>query len=98
MANENGLIKKYGAPNSLLDIFFLHGLTGDPLETWSSEPKGEFWPGWLADDLGSLNIYTVGYPASIFSKWANQEMDLFERASNILEQMAGIRIGLRPIA
>lgn len=98
MANENGLIKKYTAANSLLDIFFLHGLTGDPLETWISEPNGDFWPVWLADDLGRLNIYTVGYPASIFSKWANKEMDLFERASNILEHMAGISIGHRPIA
>lgn len=98
MANENGLIKKYIAANSLLDIFFLHGLTGDPQETWSSESNGDFWPEWLANDLGSLNIYTVGYSASIFSKWANKEMDLFERASNILEHMAGIRIGLRPIA
>lgn len=98
MANENSLIKKYATANSLLDIVFLHGLTGDPLETWSSEPNGDFWPEWLGDDLGSLNIYTVGYPASIFSKWANKEMDLFERASNILEHMAGTSIGLRPIA
>lgn len=97
MVNDNGLIKKFGATNPLIDLVFLHGLTGDPVETWSSESNGEFWPEWLADDLGDVDVYTIGYPASIFAQWANKEMDLFERAGNILEHMAGSNLGSRPI-
>lgn len=109
MGLENSLLKMFTAANPLVDIVFLHGLTGDPVETWSAE-KAEgteeaksteetkiFWPNWLAVDLPNISIYTVNYPASLFYKWANREMDLFERANNILEHMAGLGLGSRPI-
>ncbi len=98
MSSENVLQKVCCGKNPQLDVVFFHGLTGDPKETWSCEENGEFWPIWLVDDIPYVNIYTVGYSASIFSRWAKKEMDLFERASNILEHMAGMSFGQRPIA
>lgn len=98
MALESGLIKMYSAAKPVLDLVLIHGLTGDPLETWNSEDSSNFWPSWLAEDLPNLNIYTIKYPASLLTKWAKKEMDLFERANNILEQMAGLGLGARPIA
>ena len=79
----------------LADLVFLHGLTGDPLETWKDGKN--FWPDWLAEDFPHLNIHTAGYPSSIFAQWAKKEMDLFERASNLLEHMAGLGFGKRPL-
>lgn len=95
MAKENSLEKLHAAKTPLADLLFLHGLTGDPLETWKDGEN--FWPDWLAEEFQHLNIYTAGYPASIFAQWANKEMDLFERASNLLEHMAGLGLGKRPI-
>ena len=52
---------------------------------------------WLAADMPHLNIYAVGYPASLFASWAKKEMDLFERAKASLETMSCYGIGTRPI-
>lgn len=95
MVKENSLEILHAAQIPLADLIFLHGLTGDPKETWRNEES--FWPDWLAEDFKHLNIYTAGYPASIFAQWAKKEMDLFERASNLLEHMAGLGLGKRPI-
>ena len=82
----------------LVDVVFVHGLTGDPHDTWCTETSGTFWPKWLQDDLDQISVYTLGYPASLFEKWANKEMDMFERAGNVLERFAGLGIGKKPIA
>lgn len=95
MAKEYSFGKIHVAKTPLADLIFLHGLTGDPRETW--EDGENFWPDWLAEDFPHLSIYTAGYPASIFAQWAKKEMDLFERANNLLEHMAGLGFGKRPI-
>ena len=81
----------------LVDVIFVHGLTGDPQDTWSTEGDGTFWPIWLKEDLDKIAVHTLGYPASLFEKWADKEMDMFERAGNVLEKFAGLGIGKRPI-
>ena len=42
-------------------------------------------------------MYSLGYPASVLRKPVKKEMDLFERAGNVLERFAGYGIGERPI-
>lgn len=89
------------AQSGCADVVFVHGLTGNPIETWTSdnsnEPEGKYWPKWLAADLPHLNLYAIGYPASLFAKWARKEMDLFERAKACLEIMASYGLGSRPV-
>ena len=82
----------------LVDVVFVHGLTGDPRKTWTNEAGDEFWPAWLHGDVDGISVYTLGYPASLFQKWVKKEMDMFERAGNVLERFAGNGIGERPIA
>lgn len=88
-------------PHGGVDVIFIHGLSGDPLATWTSkeskEKDGEYWPKWLFGDIPALNVYTLGYPSSIFAKWARKEMTLFERAQATLEYLAGYEFGSRPI-
>lgn len=96
--NEPPLVKICGSDSAAIDVVFVHGLTGDPRATWGCSVDGSFWPQWIHDDLNRVAIYTFGYPASLFAKWAKKEMDIFERAANTLEVMAGMGLGLRPIA
>jgi len=81
----------------LVDVIFIHGLTGSATDTWSVDGGDEFWPPWLKTDLKHISIYSIGYPASMFAKWAKDEMDIFERANNVLEHFAVKGIGSRPI-
>lgn len=80
-----------------LDILFVHGLAGGPKLTWTSENSGEFWPEWLCDDFPNIAVYSLGYPAGIFEKWAKREMDIFERAASALDYLASSGIGNRPV-
>lgn len=97
MSVESNLTAMHSAESPIVDVVFIHGLTGDAKETWVSGPKAEFWPLWLVKNLSRLNIYSLGYPSSLFSAINKVEMDLAERANNILELLAGKRIGTRPV-
>jgi pimeloyl-ACP methyl ester carboxylesterase len=89
------------AQGGCADVIFVHGLTGDPVDTWSSdgviEQEGPYWPKWLLTDLPHLDFYTLGFPASLFAQWAKKEMNLFQRAKNVLELLAAYGFGSRPI-
>lgn len=95
--NESPLIRICGSASAAIDVIFVHGLTGDSRATWNSPSDDSFWPEWIHDDLNRAAIYTFGYPASLFAKWAKKEMDIFERAANTLEVMAGMSLGQRPV-
>ena len=97
MSDEPKLDQICAGTSPLADVVFIHGLTGDPRKTWTDESGDEFWPCWLEKELERISVYTLGYPASLFEKWAKKEMDMFERAGNVLERFAGNGIGERPI-
>jgi hypothetical protein len=84
---------------SHLDLIFVHGLTGSPKETWAADGEAsQYWPLWFCEDYPNLSVYTLGYPASVFGKWAKKEMNLFECAKSSLEHLASYGIGSRPVA
>jgi hypothetical protein len=84
---------------SKLDVIFVHGLTGNCSDTWTSNDgiADVYWPQWLCEDF-QVGVYAIGYPASLYNKWAKQEMNLYERAINALECLASNKIGKRPVA
>ena len=87
----------HSATDALIDIVFVHGLSGDAHSTWDCGGDDGFWPQWLTEDIGPCDVYCLGYGASIFEKWAKKEMDMFERADNVLEQFAGKGLGQRQL-
>ena len=97
MTESAPIIHISGKDGAVLDVVFVHGLTGDPYQTWLSEPSQEFWPKWLCSEFPGVAVYALGYSASLFEKWAKREMNIHERAANFLEHFAAYRFGARPI-
>ena len=84
-----------------VDVVFIHGLSGDPKETWTSaaaDPADAYWPVWISHDIGTANVYALGYPADAIASWFVESMSLYERAKAVLEHLAGLGLGKRPIA
>jgi hypothetical protein len=98
MGGDPIIFTVYSGDNCVLDVIFVHGLTGDPSGTWTTGDTQDYWPKWLCGDVPGLAVHALGYPASIFAKWAKKEMDLHERANNMLEAMAARGLGERPLA
>ena len=92
------ITKVCGRKEPAFDVLFVHGLTGDPYDTWVSGGDKSFWPKWLCEAFPSIAVHVVGYPASMFVKWAKKEMDIHERANSMLEHLAVYGIGNRPLA
>ncbi|KAH8731953.1 Alpha/Beta hydrolase protein [Phaeosphaeriaceae sp. PMI808] len=52
--------------SDIIDIVFVHGLTGNRESTWTDKPTNVFWPrDLLAKDLPKARIITFGYDADI---------------------------------
>jgi hypothetical protein len=96
MGEASEFQKICGEQTSALDIVFIHGLTGDAVGTWKSG-SDEYWPKWLCEKYAGVSVHALNYPSSVFGKWAKKEMNLHERAHNMLEQLAANGIGKRPI-
>ncbi|KAI9694030.1 MAG: hypothetical protein M1822_003301 [Bathelium mastoideum] len=69
------LISKSDPTKAKVEIWFVHGLTGNRVETWTHKNKC-FWPELIAADFPDARVITYGYDANVidFSKsWANAE-------------------------
>ena len=50
MSDFNPISLVCGADGAVLDVIFVHGLTGSPSDTWTTDQQ-EYWPEWLCADL-----------------------------------------------
>lgn len=71
-----------------LDIFFVHGLGGDRIETWQ-EAEDKFWPRWLAEQFPNCRIYMIGYDSNKFAGFlAGEGASIQDLALSIADQIA----------
>jgi pimeloyl-ACP methyl ester carboxylesterase len=82
-------------PHATGDVIFVHGLGGDGRVTWSAASDA-FWPLWIFDDLQTINVWTLEYPASIFGS-ANGSLVISDQAKQVLDLLASHSIGKRPL-
>jgi hypothetical protein len=97
--SEGVILNSYhDTDDKVLDIVFIHGLTGDEQKTWEVGKDNDFWPMWLVDDVPHIAVHSLGYPASKLEKWAKKELDIFEVANVALEYLTAKGIGAKPLA
>ena len=79
------------------DLVFVHGLGGNWLDTWSSDPRqgDTSWPNWLADQWPEINVWSLDYDAHR-SGWKSST-SLIVQADQVLELLITKNIGARPI-
>jgi hypothetical protein len=84
-----------GSP-PLVDVIFVHGLGGDGRTTWTPDGATESWLDWLAQDIPSIAVWTLSYPAGA-TKWTTEGegMALPDRAANLIPTMLYNGIGSR---
>ncbi|KIM98334.1 hypothetical protein OIDMADRAFT_128525 [Oidiodendron maius Zn] len=77
--------------NTLVDIVFVHGLTGNAYSTWYNEQHALHWPSkLLKDDIPEARIFTFGYDADVASFWGGASQNrLANHAENMLGDLAG---------
>ena len=78
---------------AIVDIVFIHGLTGNSYRTWSHEGSGVHWPmQLLPQDFPDARIMTFGYDADVLKFWDPVSSN---RISNHAENLVGALARLR---
>lgn len=93
---RHGLSELYCSEDPKVDIVFVHGLNGDPHDTWTSKSaKRTFWPQDLLPpilDSKHVRILTYGYDADVhkFSDSASRD-NVIHHAENLASVLSANR-------
>jgi pimeloyl-ACP methyl ester carboxylesterase len=94
-------LKRHGArrdSGGALDVIFVHGLGGDPIDTWTScTAIPEFWPDWLMADSEEVQIWTLSWPSRAYSFAPVVGLSIVDAANATLNLMDSHALGGRPI-
>lgn len=88
-----GLQVLHDPAEPLVDIIFVHGLTGDSYNTWLEADSGIYWPvHLLSKDVPDARIMTFGYDADV-TKFLGpvSQNNLRDHASALLGELAVVR-------
>lgn len=90
-----GLEILHDGDSCVLDIVFVHGITGNRESTWTAQTGSEsiFWPrDLLPRDVPDSRIVTWGYDADVVGFWAMASQNrIGEHAGNFVNQVTGMR-------
>ncbi|PCD21524.1 hypothetical protein AU210_016485 [Fusarium oxysporum f. sp. radicis-cucumerinum] len=79
-------------PDADVDIYFVHGLTGNRTSTWTARGQPAPWPKTLLpSELPKACILTYGYDAYVVSKSVASSNRLIDHAMNLLTDLTNDR-------
>ena len=93
--NRFGLTEVSSSSPATVDIVFVHGLNGDPHNTWTSEKSKTFWPSQLLPPLleeEKARILVYGYDADVTSFTDGASRDkIHNHAEHLVAELAANR-------
>ncbi|KID84907.1 SesB, P-loop containing Nucleoside Triphosphate Hydrolase [Metarhizium guizhouense ARSEF 977] len=93
----DGVEVLYNCHDALVDICFVHGLTGNRNSTWTAHGQFAPWPQTLLPrDLGKARIITYGYDAYFVRKSVASQNGLSDHARNFLSDLTTDRASNDP--
>ena len=88
----DGVKVLYSCTDASVDIFFVHGLTGNREDTWTAKGHRKSWPEEiLPSRLQRARILTYGYDAHVLRKSVASSNRLIDHSTNLLNDLAAER-------
>jgi len=80
----------YNPSSAIVDIVFVHGLTGSAYSTWFDENSSKHWPrDLIKDDISDARVMTFGYDADVVRFWGQAAQDgISGYANDLLGKLA----------
>ncbi|KAI1742692.1 Alpha/Beta hydrolase protein [Xylaria scruposa] len=96
-----GIKVLHDPPNAIVDLVFVHGITGHRDHTWSADQNSEPWPKlMLPSRVPEARILTFGYDASVIGFWRGiSGNSIGDHSNNLLSALSCFRCDaeFRPI-
>ncbi|KAI0441064.1 Alpha/Beta hydrolase protein [Xylaria telfairii] len=84
----DGVKVLHDCPDAIIDVCFVHGLTGNRESTWTARGQSAPWPKTLLPPkLGKARILTYGYDAYFLPKSVASTNRLIDHATNLLNDL-----------
>jgi len=86
---------------SVMDVVFVHGITGHHKESWTHTAKDKstfFWPASLNSSGVPADVYSLQYTSAYTQKGTEKEFNIHELGKSVAEALAIQDIGSRPLA
>ncbi|KAI9662268.1 MAG: hypothetical protein M1821_008435 [Bathelium mastoideum] len=79
--------------DAVVDIVFVHGLTGNAFDTWFEKSSKKHWPtDFVKQDLPAARLLAFGYRADVANFWGPaSQAGLSAHASNLVGHLVGLR-------
>ena len=83
----------YEPKDAVLDVVFIHGLTGNAFDTWFEKKSEKHWPtDFVTQDLPRARTIAFGYRADVASFWGPaSQARLSTHASDLVGYLVGLR-------
>ncbi|KAI9874123.1 MAG: hypothetical protein M1830_010171 [Pleopsidium flavum] len=91
--NPFGVTEVFTAPDAVVDVVLVHGLTGHPYNTWSTDDRKVFWPvDLLPTNVKKARILVYGYDADVASfKGGTSKDKIHNHAETLVQRLSANR-------